>query len=72
MWAEAELADRIDEFSELIASHLAALWPTTRSSPIATRPTLRDIRELTHATPRRRAAQAREAMQPGGRSPLAG
>ncbi len=60
LWAEAELSDRIDEFSELIASHLAAAL--AYEEELAEDPAdLRAIRELT-MNAARRAARRAEAM----------
>ena len=60
LWAEAELSDRIDEFSELIASHLAAAL--AYEEEFAEDPAdLRAIRELTMKAARRAARRA-EAM----------
>ncbi len=63
MWAEAELADRVDEFSELIASHLAAAL--AYEEEFAEDPAdVRAIRELTlEATRARR--KARQSHEPG-------
>lgn len=47
-WAESTLADRIDEFAELIAGHLsAALEYETELSDSPADPGLRELRELT-------------------------
>ncbi len=60
LWAESELADRVDEFSELIASHLAAALAYDEEFTEDSAE-LRAIRETTYAAAKR-AAQRAHAM----------
>jgi len=62
LWAESELADRVDEFSELIAGHLAAaLAYEEEFTRIPAE--LRAIRETTYAAATRAAERARAMSQ---------
>jgi len=62
LWAEAELSDRIDEFSELIASHLAAAVAYEEEF-VQSEDELRPIRELAKAAALRAARRAMDMSQ---------
>jgi class 3 adenylate cyclase/tetratricopeptide (TPR) repeat protein len=58
-WAEATLADRVDEFSELIAAHLAAALAYEEELTASSRePSLDGLRELTYRAAVRGARRA--------------
>lgn len=62
-WAERELADRIDEFAELVAGHLAAALAYEEELAIEDEPTLRQLRQATYQAALRAAARASSVSQ---------
>jgi tetratricopeptide (TPR) repeat protein len=62
-WAETELADRIDEFAELIAGHLAAALAYEESFARAEDEDLCHLRELTRGAAERAARRAAAVSQ---------
>jgi class 3 adenylate cyclase/tetratricopeptide (TPR) repeat protein len=69
LWAEAELADRIDEFAELIASHLAAALAFEEEFSVDEGAEMQELRELTQVAALRaaRRASAMSQLAPAGR-----
>ncbi len=68
-WAEEELADRIDEFAELIGGHLAAALAYEEELPVDRDVDVGNLRELTRAAALRaaRRASAMSQLAPAGR-----
>ena len=67
-WAEVELADRIDEFAELIASHLAAALAYEEELAVDDGTGMRELRERTRMAALRaaRRAAAMSQLAPAG------
>ena len=63
LWAEAELSDRVDEFSELIAGHLAAAVAYEEEFTHGDDHELRTLRELTRTAALRAAQRATTMSQ---------
>jgi tetratricopeptide (TPR) repeat protein len=63
LWAEAELRDRIDEFSELIAGHLAAAVAYEEEFAGEDEDQLREVRELARGAAARAAKRATDMSQ---------
>ena len=63
LWAETELSDRIDEFSELIAGHLAAAVAYEEEFAVGDEDELRAIRQLARDAASRAAQRATDMSQ---------